>query len=359
MALALINSIRLAGVASAVPASLWKDGETLQKFGAEEIRRISSATGIRERHVSTGSLCASDLCEAAAIRLLGDLGWEPGSIDLLVFLSQTPDHLVPATSSILHKRLGLSRTCAALDVSQACSGYVYGLWAASAMMAASGFRRGLLLVGDTLHRLTSPLDRATTLLFGDAGTATALTLDPTASGMRFALGTDGTGAANLMVPAGGFRHRRDASTARREPAQGGNERSAEDLFMDGGEIFSFTLREVPALITSLMEQDGCTSADVDAFLFHQASQLVVNHLAVKLKLPAEKVPLSLPAYGNTSSASIPLTMTTALRDKLSSGPRKLLMAGFGAGYSWGGCMLTCGPAACPEIILVPEKQAGQ
>ncbi len=357
MPFATIKAVRLAGVASAVPSSLWNESGAVAAFGADEVSRIARSTGIRQRHVSTGSLCASDLCEASARRLLADLGWEPGSLELLIFVSQTPDYVLPATSCALHQRLGLSKQCAAFDINMGCSGYVHGLWAAAGIMAASGLARGLLLVGDTLHRLTSPLDRSTTLLFGDAGTATALVGDPLAADMHFSLGTDGGGVHNLIVPAGGCRLPNTAGTTRRDKAEGGNERGPEDMFMDGGEVFSFTLGEVPPLVEGLLAARQWTPADVDAFVFHQANSFMLRHLATKMGLPMSKVPLSLSEHGNTGCASIPVTMTTTMGGSLAGASRNLLMAGFGAGFSWAGCTLTCGPIACPEMILVEERQA--
>jgi 3-oxoacyl-[acyl-carrier-protein] synthase-3 len=357
MPLARIKGIRLAGVASAVPASAWDNTQAASAFGTEELAKITRSTGVKRRQVSSGSLCASDLCEASAQRLIAELGWEPESIELLIFVSQTPDHVLPATSCTLHHRLGLSKSCATFDISMGCSGYVYGLWMASSLMAASGLSRGLLLVGDTIARLTSPMDRATSLLFGDAGTATALVRDEAASDICFSLGTDGSGWKNLIVPAGGCRTPKSEITAQRVKADGNNQRGQEDLFMDGAEIFAFTLGEVPPLVAGLMEASGWTPENIDAFVFHQANKFMLNHLGTKMGLPMEKVPLSLADFGNTSGASIPVTMTATMRESLTGESKNLLMAGFGVGYSWAGCTLTCGPLACPPMIFVEEKEA--
>ena len=162
--------------------------------------------------------------------------------------------------------------------------------------------------------------------------------------------------ASAILPAGGCRLPKNESTAVREKAEGNNERGPEDLFMDGAEIFSFTLDEVPPLVSGLMEARGWSQSDVDAFVFHQANKFMLSHLATKMGVPMDKVPLSLTEYGNTSCASIPLTMTAAMREPLTMGSRNLLMAGFGVGYSWAGCTVTCGPMACPEMIFVEEKE---
>ncbi|MBK8091135.1 MAG: ketoacyl-ACP synthase III [Verrucomicrobiaceae bacterium] len=356
MPLLKINGVSLAGVASAVPAAKWDSAAAVAAFGAEDLAKITRSTGVKQRHVSTGTLCASDLCYEAADRLINELGWERDSVDFLLFVSQTGDHVLPATSCVLQHRLVLSKDCACFDIGMGCSGYVYGLWTASSLIAASGLKRGLLLVGDTIGRLTSPQDRSTSLLFGDAGSATALIQDGNASSMTFSLGTDGAGWKNLIVPAGGCRIPASVETAQRHKVEGNNERGQQDLYMDGAEIFAFTLAEVPPLIAGLMESSGWTAADVDAFLFHQANKFMLQHLGTKMNVPLDKTPLSLGEYGNTSCASIPLTLTVTRRDALAAGSLRLVMAGFGVGYSWAGCSLTTGPLICPELILVDEKR---
>jgi 3-oxoacyl-[acyl-carrier-protein] synthase-3 len=356
---AQIRGVKVAGVAAAVPSARHPLSELGTVFGAEDVAKIAESVGVQARYLAGESLCASDLCHAAARRLLDDLGWDPGSVGAILFVSQMPDFPLPATACILQQRLGLSKSCAAFDVGLGCSGYVYGLWIGASLMAASGLSRVLLLAGDVSSRICSPLDRATALLFGDAGTATALERDPDAGPLSFVLGTDGSGWKNLVVPAGLRFSRRphDASTAERHEAEGGNCRSAEDLFMDGPEIFAFTLREVAPLVKSALTSAGWAPEDVDRFVFHQANKFMLTHLAKRMKLPAEKVPLSLAEYGNTSSASVPLTIVSALRDDISAAPLKLLLAGFGVGYSWGACALTCGPLVVPPIVHVQPSEA--
>lgn len=253
MTTSTINGVRFAGLASAVPAASRPLLESAASFGAEDVQKISQSTGVTTRHVSAGRLCSSDLCCAAAKRLLDQLGWSADSVEAIVFVSQTPDFVLPATSCTLHARLGLAKNSPAFDVGLGCSGYVYGLWIAANIVAASGLSRVLLLVGDTIPRLTSPQDRSTALLFGDAGSATAIEANASAAPLTFVLGTDGTGAKNLIVPAGLSRHPHDGQSACRQIAEGNNARSSEDLFMDGAEVFAFTLREVPPLVNNVLE----------------------------------------------------------------------------------------------------------
>lgn len=361
MATGSIRGVRIAGMASAVPANRRSVHDLDETFGAEEVNKICRSTGVQYRHVVDKLRC-SDLCYAAAQKLIGDLKWDPSTIDGLILVTQCPDFpFIPATSCVLHSRLGLSKNCIAFDVTLGCSGHIYGLWQAASLIAAGGLSRVLVLAGDISTVYCSPLDRSTALIFGDAGSATALERDASASPMAFSLGTDGAGGwKNLIMRASNIRSGRFLSndeTKHRKPAEGGNVRSDEDLFMDGSEIFAFTLREVAPLVDSVLGVAGWTKEDVDAFVFHQANKFMLTHLAKSMKLPLEKVPLSLQEYGNTSSASIPVTINFQLGDSLANKSMKVLMAGFGVGFSWAACAAECGPMVVPPIILVEESEA--
>ena len=342
-----IAGVGLRGVASAVPHRTEGPADLAAAFGEAEAKKLQSNTGVHTRHIGRPDQCTSDLCCAATQTLLQDLHWDLVSVEALLFVSQTFDYFVPATSCCLHGRLGLSKHCAVFDVGMGCSGYIYGLWIAASLMK-SGLKRILLLAGDTSAKPVSPLDRSAKPLFGEAGTATALEADPNAL-LHFSLGTDGQGWPHLIIPAGAFRKRPDAET--RIPIQGpdGNTRSAEDLYMNGPEIFTFTLREVPPLLTRILAQSGFNREEVDYFVFHQANKFMLDYLAKRMGLPPHKVPLSLGEFGNTSSASIPLTIQHCLRSQLSQNPAKLVMAGFGVGLSWGAAAGVIGPLCLPEI----------
>jgi len=352
MSSSIITGVKIAGLASAVPEQMRTLADDILVYGAEEVVKISDSTGVKRRHVAPPNICTSDLCFAASEQLMAAASIARDSIDCLIFVSQTPDYRLPATSCILQSRLGLSNTCAAFDVSMGCSGYVYGLWIASTLIASGGAKRVLLLVGDTSNKLVAPRDRSVSLLFGDAGTATLLERSEQSASVTFVLGTDGAGQNNLIVPAGGFRTPASDATGMRSERENGNIRSEEDLYMNGAEIFSFTLSRVAPLIKTVLENSGWSSQDVDNYVFHQANKFMLNHLAKKMKLPSEKVVLALENYGNTSSASIPLAMTTSLAEKLRVGELKLVLAGFGVGYSWGAAALTIGPIVLPELVIV-------
>jgi 3-oxoacyl-[acyl-carrier-protein] synthase-3 len=348
------RGVRLAGLASVVPAARDEPGPGASA-SAEEIGKIAASTGVRERRIAGPGVCASDLCAAAAESTLDGLGWERSSIDLLILVTQTPDYLLPASACSLHGRLGLAKTCAAFDMNLGCSGYVYGLSVAAAHIQAGAARRALLLAGDTISRTVSGEDRSVAFLFGDAGTATALEADSTAGPMHFVTGSDGTGAEHLWIPAGMFRSPSTAQTAAPRPREGGNVRSDEHLHMNGAEIFNFTIREVPGMTDAVLAAAGWSREELDWFVPHQANRFMLEHLRKRMKLPAEKLVLSLERYGNTSSASIPLAICDRLRGPLAQAPARLVLAGFGVGFSWAAAAVEANLPRIEPVADLPPK----
>jgi 3-oxoacyl-[acyl-carrier-protein] synthase-3 len=341
------------GIACAVPLNRRTLEEVTQLAGAEETAKILQNSGVRSRRVARPGVCASDLSFAAAQALLGNLGWDPATIEALVLVSQSFDYPAPATSCILQARLGLPKSCAAFDVASGCSGYVYGLWIATGLIAG-GCRRVLLLAGDLSSRFASPFDRATMPLFGDAGSATALERDSSGL-MHFTLGTDGTGHQHLIMRSGGAWSRlpRSAKTMIRTKQPDGVVRSDEDLYMNGKESFAFTLREVPPMIASVLKRSQWDKNQVDAYYFHQVNRFILDYLAKRMGLPLDKVPIVLEHFGNTSSASIPLAMTHWGRERLTARKQRVVLAGFGVGYSWAATALELGPIVMPPLEEVP------
>lgn len=344
------NTLSVRGLACAVPAARATAADLAAAFGETDARRLVRGTGVHERRLS--SHCTSDLCLAAAERLLAELGWERNSISHLVLVTQTPDYPLPATACLLQHRLGLPTHCTAFDVNLGCSGYPYGLWLAGRLLEPG--QRALLLVGDTIR--AAPGDRSTVPLFGHAGSATALErhLEATSEApVHFVLGTDGGGGRHILVEAGGSRLPCDSVTCQPQIRPDGNVRSQADLFMNGAEVFSFALQQVPALVEAGLARAGWTQAECDDLVFHQANGFMLKTLADKLDLPPEKIPSCLDRFGNTSSASIPLTLVTCRADELRAGRRNCLLVGFGVGWSWAAAALPLGPLVIPNLIEVP------
>lgn len=350
-----IADVNLAGISCAVPENSSVNGEYADIFG-DEVQKVADSIGVYKRHISD-RLCASDLCYVAADRLLDAMRIDRSSIDALLFVSQTPDYSLPATACLLQERLGLSTECGAFDINLGCSGYVYGLFNAASLIAA-GAKRVLLLAGDTISKLASPTDRSVALVFGDAGSATLVERREGAEPFAFVLGTDGRGAQNLIVPAGGARNPLTPENATPTERERGNIRSDAQLFMDGAEIFAFTLASVPKLFTRLLEHRGIDKSEVDYVLFHQANRFMLRHLAKRMKLDDNQVPIALEDFGNTSCASIPLTIVTHLKDRLNEGDATLALLGFGVGYSWAGALLSTQNPTIPDLSYVEQAAAG-
>lgn len=347
-----IEGIRIAGIASAVPETIATLEEDALRFGEDEMRRVAKNIGVRRRHVAK-HLCASDLAQHAAVRLMRDLDWDPSSIDVLVYVTQCPDYPAPSTACVIQTRLGLGTHCAAFDVNLGCSGYTYGLWMIASLLGG-GMKRGLLLVGDTASRAASPHDRAVVPLFGDAASATAVEVCPGAPRMDFIVGTDGRGAKHLNSRAGGYRHRWTPASQELRLGEDGVMRSDEHTYMNGAEVLTFAIQEVPKLVHAMRAAREWSDDDVDAYVFHQASSFMLKTVSRLAKLPLAKVVMQLENYGNTSVASIPLAISAGLGPTLATKSQRLILVGFGIGWSWAAAAVEVGPMVMPEVLIVPD-----
>ncbi len=326
-------AIHIRGIAAALPRQELNLRDLEGRFGGEEVARIMATTGIQAVRVAPPEMCASDLCEAAARRLLAETDLAPADLDALVFVSQTPDYPLPATAACLQERLGLPKSAAVFDLNCGCTGFIYGLLQAC-LLTNAGAKRVLVLAGDTSTRLVNLGDKSVRMIFGDAGSAAIIEPGPDAA--VIAVKTDGSGARHLIIPAGGARRPVDAGTAEETVDDSGNRRSARDLFMDGMEVMNFTLREVPPVIEETLARAGWPRESVGAYVLHQANRFILDYLRKKMKLPTEVWPVTMERTGNTGPASIPLALAVD-RERLQREGRlaRCLLCGFGVGLSWG------------------------
>jgi 3-oxoacyl-[acyl-carrier-protein] synthase-3 len=325
-----IDGIRIAGVSTCVPPRIIDNLELGKDFGETEVKKVVSMAGIQFRHVVEPGVTANDLCFEAAHALLERLGWSRDSITGLIMITQSPDYFLPSSSAVAHKWLGLGTDCAAFDVGLGCSSYPYGLYLASTMLHAGGQRRILLLNGDTPSLFAKADDHATSLLFGDAGSATALECGADAGSSFFSLHTDGSGYDGLIIRGGGFRDRIPA-----DPRD-------NFLRMDGAGVFNFTIKRVPTLISETLAFAGLTVSDIDIYLFHQSNRFMMKHLAKKSELPLDRVPFILERFGNCGGPSVPLALTVSAADGAPVPPRAMML-GYGVGLSWGAAVMNLGP----------------
>ena len=268
-----------------------------------------------------------------------------------MFVTQGADYPLPATACLLQHRLGLPTTAAAFDVNLGCSGYTYGLWITGQLLAGSESGRALLLVGDISSRTILPGDRAVEPLFGDAGSATALERSADATPIHVVTGTDGKGGKHIAIT-GGVARNSYLQALKRDPAENEALFKSGHLHLNGPEVFNFTLRAVPQLVSDILAHAGATIDDVDLCVMHQANQFILEHLRKKVKLPAEKFVVDMHDFGNTSSASIPLAICHALGGKLAEERQRMLLAGFGVGWSWAALLADIGPIPRPGLTEI-------
>lgn len=345
MGLSTLHNVRFRGMATCVPKHKLNNLDVAPER-RQEMERLTRNIGIFERRMCPAWQCFSDLAFEASERLLAELDWRRDEVDALITVTQSPDYLIPATAIILQDRLKLSHATIAFDVNLGCSGYPFALQILGSLIASGAVKKGLVLVGDRSASATGDP------LFSDAGTATALEFDADAPPMHFDLNSDGSGYRAIILPVGG--HREPAAIQHFIPTKDekGEWHKPSDLQLDGTAVLSFSTQRVPPAVKRLMEYAKVDAEAIDYFLFHQANRMINDTIRKKLALPQEKVPSTLHDFGNTSGASIPLTMTVRIREALLARQNRLVMSGFGIGLSWGTALVEIAEAKFPELIEV-------
>lgn len=348
----------ITAIAHSLPTCNLKEETLEDRFGTKMVKSIAKMSGIRNRRVVAPGQCASDLAYAAAIRLIEHLRIDPSTIDLLTFASQTPDYLIPATSSVLHGRLGLSENCCTFDINQACSSFFHSLQVAHSMIIAGTTKRALILNGDAISTLINPMDRGLVTLHGDAATAALIESSEMAKGgVEFIeIGTDGTKFDRLIIPAGGARTPSNQETKIEKTDENGCVRNLEQIYMDGPAVFHFVIYKITDLLKKSLNKMQKTIGDIDMVLLHQANKTMVDLIYRKLDVPKEKRYYYLEEVGNSSGASLPSLLAQAWREGVIKPGTRTLLSAYGGGLSWGVAVIKWpeyADAAIPGQIDVP------
>ncbi len=330
-----IDNVSIVGVSACVPKNIEKNID-YPYFSEGEADRVIASTGIKERRIASREQTSSDLCLEAANKLLNELSWNRDEIGCLIYVSQTPDYILPATSCVLQKKLGLSQNCMVLDLSIGCPGWVYGMNVISSLLSHGGIKKGLLLVGETPSKYKSYKDKTSWPLFGDAGTATALEYNTMATPLEFFIAADGYSYESIIINEGGFRNPYNENSLKEVVDSDGMKRNALQSRMDGMSVFSFGIKQGPNAIKELISHFNLNIDDIDNLFIHQANMYMNEKIRKKLGLSADKVPYSLQYFGNTSCATIPLTMTIgSAKNRLEGGICDNIACAFGVGLTWG------------------------
>lgn len=334
-----MTNAHIASVSYLLPEASINNEELDARFPSWNVAKTAKTTGITTRHLARANQYTSDLAYAAAAEFLHTQGMNASEIEYLILCTQTPDFFLPTTAVLVHRRLGLPTSAGAVDVTLGCSGYVYSLGLAKALIESGQVSNVLVITADTLSKVTNPSDKSTVPLFGDAAAVTLVRGENASAGMEgFVYGTNGAGAPNLIVPYGGLRDGTTlspkASTESREL-----ERTGYDLYMDGAEIFNFSISTVPSAFQAVLDKSGMDLNGIDLVVFHQANRFMIEHLRRKLRIPVDKFIIALEHVGNTSSSSIPIALADAEREGRLKFGDKVLILGFGVGYSWAGAII--------------------
>lgn len=325
------QNIKIAGVAAAVPTQVVHIDQFASVFGQDTVEKFSKMTGVKEFRKTRPHQTASDLGFVAAEKILNELNVNREDIGALIFVAHSVDYRRPATACVLHKRLNLSKECAAFDIGLGCSAVVYGLQTVASMMSCSNIEKALLITGESLTKMVHPKDKSVAMLFGDGGSAILLQKEENHR-LDVLLRSDGNGYRSIIAPAGGYRNMEAPKDDMVWPD--GNVRTLYNTYMNGTDVFSFTISDVPLAVTDFLALSGSDIEDYDCFAFHQANQYINKQLCKKLKIPAEKMPLCMDRYGNTSAPATTLALCDRY-GKISNERVRTMFCAFGVGLSWG------------------------
>lgn len=353
MAFFQFKNIKITCVAAAVPTQIVKGEVFYSQFGEEAVKKFQESTGVKQFRKTKEHQTASDLCYAAAKSIINNKSLNTEEIGALVFIAHSTDYRRPATACVLHKRLGLSKDCVAYDISLGCSAFVYGLNVVCSMMQNSDINKALLLCGESLTKMTNPKDKSVAMLFGDGGSAILLEKTEEEYEIKGILKTDGTGYKAIIAPAGGYRNMN--ATKEEFTWSDGNVRTLYNTTMQGEDVFSFTISDVPRTIKEFLSRTETVIDDYDCLAFHQANKFISQMLCKKLKVSQEKMPLCLDRYGNPSAPAIPMVMCDTFGEDNENKELNFLMCGFGVGLSWGVCSAKVNVKDILPIIETDEE----
>jgi len=346
------QGVGITALSGAVPRTVIDNYKYTQYFPEDQVREVVDKVGIYERRFADEKTCSSDLCFAAAEKLIADNGIDRNEIDLLIFISQTPDYRMPATSVLLQERLGLPNSTIAFDINLGCSAFIYGLSVAYSFMQCNNLRKALILDGETRSKVYSPKDRRSAFLFGDGGVAALVERVEKFGESYFSLNSDGSRGDLIKINAGGYRMPSSVETLQEKVVdEYGNIRSEEQGYMNGGDVFNFVIREIPRDIKKIAEWSEVDIQSLDYYVFHQANNFINSYLAKKLKLDTTRIPSTIAKYGNTSSVSVPLTIVDQLKDNL-SGKKRLMLSAFGVGMTWATAIVPFVDCRISDIVEV-------
>ena len=318
-----------------LPEKTLTNEDLTESFPEWSVKKVAGKVGINKRHISDKDECASDMAILAGERLLSEYNIDKSIIDYVLFCTQSPDYLLPTSACIIQDKLGLSTSCGALDFNLGCSGYVYGLSLAKGLILGGIAKNILLLTGETYTKHIHPKDKGNKTIFGDAATATLISEQGFLEIGNFSLGTDGKGAENLIIKTGGCRQKSSQNDLSFN--ESGNPISSDYLYMNGSEIFNFTIDRIPPLVEETLLRNNLKKSDIDLYIFHQANKYILSYLRDIMNIQPEQFYFYLSEVGNTVSSTIPIALYHANKENLLL--ENTLIAGFGVGYSWGGCVL--------------------